>query len=121
MSRVSLRADLYMNCEDQIFVANTVDINSIQETMVTSVISRPTSVAMELNTIVKICNYKRFREGHHFISMVMEMHSTLVCNMHLSSRNALVLWTIDDCEVICLCPFTISISGIVLIMFFSML
>jgi hypothetical protein len=29
---------------------------------------------MELNTIAKICKYKKFHEGHHFISMAMEVY-----------------------------------------------
>ncbi len=29
---------------------------------------------MELNAIVKIHKYRGFHEGHHFISMAMEMH-----------------------------------------------
>jgi hypothetical protein len=39
-------------------------------------ISRPTNVVVELNTIVKICKYKRLHEGHHFILVAMEVHST---------------------------------------------
>jgi hypothetical protein len=30
----------------------------------------------ELNTIVKICESRRIHEGHHFISMAMEVHGT---------------------------------------------
>ncbi len=42
--------------------------------MASSVISRPTTTIMELNTIAKICKYKKFHEGHHFISMAMEVY-----------------------------------------------
>ncbi len=44
--------------------------------VVTNVISQPTDVVVELNTIVKIRKYKRFHEGHHFIPMAMEVHGT---------------------------------------------
>jgi hypothetical protein len=44
--------------------------------VVASVISQPTSVAMELSAIVKIHKYKGLHEGHHFILMAMEVHIT---------------------------------------------
>jgi hypothetical protein len=39
-----------------------------------NVINWPTNVAVEFNTIIKFCKYRGFHEGHHFISMAMEMH-----------------------------------------------
>jgi hypothetical protein len=42
--------------------------------MASSVISQPTNAIAKFNTIVKICKYKRFHEGHHFIMMAMEVH-----------------------------------------------
>jgi hypothetical protein len=42
--------------------------------MILSVISRPTSVVVEFSVIIKICKYRRLHEGHHFISMAMEVH-----------------------------------------------
>jgi hypothetical protein len=39
MSGDSLQSDLYMTWEDQVFVANAMIIDSMQETMVLSVIS----------------------------------------------------------------------------------
>ncbi len=41
-----------------------------------NVINQPTSVIMELSSIVKIREYKRLHEGHHFIPMAMEVHNT---------------------------------------------
>ncbi len=38
---------------------------------------------MKFNAIAKICKYKRFNEGHHFISMAMEVHDALKCDMDL--------------------------------------
>ncbi len=90
MSRVSLQANFYMIREDQILVANMVVINSTHETMAMNVINQSTSAATKLNTIVKIYNYKGLHEGHHFISMAMEMHSALRCDMDFSSRNAFI-------------------------------
>jgi len=43
----------------------------------TSVISQLVGVVVELNAIAKICKYRRLHEGHHFISMAMEMHTAL--------------------------------------------
>jgi hypothetical protein len=74
MSRVSLRADLYMTQEDQIFVANVVVIDLTQETMVLSVINQLVDATMKLIGIVRIHKYRRFHEGHHFIPMAMEVH-----------------------------------------------
>jgi len=45
---------LYMIHKDHVFVANVVVTNMTWETMATSVINRPTGVAVKLNTIVKI-------------------------------------------------------------------
>ncbi len=44
--------------------------------MALSAINQLISVAMKLNAIVKICKYKRFHEGHHFILMAMGVHDT---------------------------------------------
>jgi hypothetical protein len=49
--------------------------------VVSSVISQPTGVTMELNAIVKIYKYRRFHKGHHFILMAMEVHGTPKCDM----------------------------------------
>jgi hypothetical protein len=59
--------------KDQIFVTDVVVIDPTQDTMVTSVISQPTSAIVELNNIVKICKYKGFHQGHHFIPMAMDV------------------------------------------------
>jgi hypothetical protein len=60
MSRVSLRATLYMTREDQVFVTNVVVTNPTQETKASSVISRPTCVAVKLSAIVKTHKYRGF-------------------------------------------------------------
>jgi hypothetical protein len=55
-----------------------VDVEVIDLTGVTSnVISQPVSATMELNAIIKICMYRGLHEGHHFISIAMEVHDTL--------------------------------------------
>jgi hypothetical protein len=51
------------------------------EMVALNVIIQPTSVATELNTIVNIHKYKGFHERHHFISMAMEVHGALRCDM----------------------------------------
>ncbi len=79
--RVSLQANFYMTWKDQVFVANVVVIDPMQEIVVSSVISQPTGVTMELNAIAKIYKYSRFHKGHHFILMAMEVHGTPKCDM----------------------------------------
>jgi hypothetical protein len=61
--------------EDQVFVVDVVVTNATWETMAMSVISQPTNVVTELNTIAEIRKYKRLHEGHHFIPMAMEVHN----------------------------------------------
>jgi hypothetical protein len=36
---------------------------------------------VELNAIVNIHKYKGLHEGHHFISMAMEVHDAFECDM----------------------------------------
>jgi hypothetical protein len=48
--------------------------------MVMSVISRVVNVVVKLSIISKICKYRRFYEGYHFISMIVEVHNTLGCD-----------------------------------------
>ncbi len=72
--RTPLRVDLYMTCEDQVFVIDVVVMNLTRKMVVMSVISWSTSVVLELNAIIKICKYKRIHEGHHFILMAIKVH-----------------------------------------------
>jgi len=65
-----------MTWEDQVFIANVVVINSMWETVVLNVISQPSNTIMKLSAIVNIYKYRRLHEGHHFISMAMEVHGT---------------------------------------------
>jgi len=66
-------ANLYMTCEDHVFVANLVIIDLTREMVASNVISQTTSAVAKLSTIAKICKYKKFHEGHHFILMAMEV------------------------------------------------
>jgi hypothetical protein len=63
--------------EDQVFIANVVVIDPMQEMMASNVINRPIGAAMELNVITKIHKYRGFHERHHFIPMAMEVHNAL--------------------------------------------
>jgi hypothetical protein len=58
-----------------------VVIDSTQETMVANVISRLTSATIKFSATTKIHKYKGFHEGHHFISMAMEVHGALEHDM----------------------------------------
>ncbi len=53
-----------------------VVIDPTRETMVSNVITQLVGVAIKLNTIIKICKYRKFHKGHHFIPMAMEMQGT---------------------------------------------
>jgi hypothetical protein len=52
-----------------------------------NVISRLEIITIKLSTIVKIHKYRRFHEGHHFILMAMEVHSTPKCDMDCFIRD----------------------------------
>jgi hypothetical protein len=64
-----------MTRKDQIFVANVVLIDLTWETVITNVISQLVGAATKFNAITKIHKYKKLHEGHHFISMAMEMRA----------------------------------------------
>ncbi len=81
-SKVSLQADLYMTWKDQVFVADVVVTDPTQKTVASNVISWPVGVIVKLNTIAQIRKYRRLREGHHFISMGMEVHDALGHDMN---------------------------------------
>ncbi len=56
-------------------------IDSIMETIATSIINQPIGAPTKLNAITKIRKYRRLHDGHHFISMAMEAHGTPKCDM----------------------------------------
>ncbi len=49
--------------------------NPTSEIVASNVISQLTGTTVKFNVIVKICKYRRFHEGHHFILMAMEVHN----------------------------------------------
>jgi hypothetical protein len=53
-----------------------VVINPTWETVVSNVINQQICVVVKFNAIIKICKYRGLHEGHHFISMAMEVHGT---------------------------------------------
>ncbi len=55
--------------------------NLTRETVVLNVINQLTCGIMEFSAIIKIHEYKGLHEGHHFISMAMEVHGALGCDM----------------------------------------
>jgi hypothetical protein len=68
-----------------------VVMDPTQETMALSVINQLASAIVELSAITKIHKYKRFHERDHFISMAMEVHCTLGCDMdHFMKKCACV-------------------------------
>jgi hypothetical protein len=116
--KISLWADLYMAQEDQVFVTNVVVIDPMWE-MASSVISRPTIAVVKLSAITKICKYKRFQEGHHFISMATNAHLSVI--WIVSSRSVFVFPTIGDHKIIYPYFFRFNFSSSVLVLLFSML
>jgi hypothetical protein len=82
MLRISLWVDFYIIHEDQVFVIDMVDTNLTPVTTITNVISWLVNVVVKLSVIVKICKYKKFHEGHHFISMTIEVCNVFEHNMY---------------------------------------
>jgi len=70
-----------MTRKDYVFIVDVVVINPMWETLVLSVINQPINVVAKFSTIAKIHKYKGLQEGHHFISMAMEVHGTPRCDM----------------------------------------
>jgi len=91
-SRASLRVNLYMICEDQVFIATVVVIDSTRKIVALGVISQSTNIVAKLNAIAKIHKYRRFHEGHHFILMAMEVHGKLGCDMGCFIRECVRLF-----------------------------
>jgi len=71
-----------MTQKDQVFIVDVVIINPMRKTMISSVINQPTNVVAKLNVITNIRKYKGLHEGHHFISMAMELHNAFRCDMN---------------------------------------
>ncbi len=65
------------------FIVDVMVIDPTQEMVILNVISRPTCVVVKIGAIAKIYKYKRFHEGHHFISMAMEVQDAPGHNMDL--------------------------------------
>jgi hypothetical protein len=87
-----------------------------------NVVSQLIGVTMKVSTIVKICKYIGFHEGHHFIFMVMKMHIAFGHDMdHFIKECAHLFSTIDDQKIIYSCFFAFNFSSNMLIFFFSML
>jgi len=84
--RASLGVDLYMTCENYIFVADVIVTNVTWKIVVTNVINRLASAIAKLNTIVKIYKYKKIDEKHHFIPMSMNVHGTPRCDINCFIR-----------------------------------
>jgi hypothetical protein len=95
-SRVSLRADLYMTQEDQVFMVNVVVIDSTQRTMALCVISRPIGVVTKLSTIAKFASIKGFMKGTTLFQWPWKCmtHSSMI--WIISSRSVFVFSTIDN-------------------------
>ncbi len=66
-----------MTRENQIFVVDLVVSNSPWKIVAKSVINKPTSENVKPKTIAKIEKYKKFCEGHHFITMALEVHNAI--------------------------------------------
>jgi len=56
-------------------------INLTWEIVASNLITQPTSATTKFSAIVKICKYRGFHEGHHFIPIAMEVHGALERDM----------------------------------------
>jgi hypothetical protein len=59
-----------------------VVIDPTWETVASNVISQQVCAVVKFNAIVKIRKYKGLHEGHHFISMAMEVHGIRWCDTY---------------------------------------
>ncbi len=67
-------------------------IDSTQKTTSTNVINQLASATIKLSVITKIHKYKGLNEGHHFISMAMEVHGALGHDMDRFIRECVCLF-----------------------------
>jgi hypothetical protein len=74
--RASLRANIYMIREDQVFVVDVVVTDLTQETVAMNVINQQIGAVVELSAIAKNHKYTWLHEGHLFILMVAKVHDT---------------------------------------------
>jgi hypothetical protein len=105
MLRISLRANLYMTRKDQVFIANVVVIDLTWEMMVSSVISRPTSVAKNLVPLLRSASIEGFMKGTTLFqwSWKCTMHPCVIWIVSLGS--APIFSMIDNWEIIYPCFF----------------
>jgi hypothetical protein len=69
------------------------DYGTNWEMVALTIISRPIGAHVEFSAIVKIHKYRRLHEGHHIISMAMEVHDTFGCDMdHFIREWAHIPW-----------------------------
>jgi hypothetical protein len=62
-SRTSLRVDLYMTHEHQVFVANVVVTNLTQKMVFMNAITQPTNATSKLSPLLRSTNIKGFMKG----------------------------------------------------------
>jgi hypothetical protein len=110
-----------MTQKDWVFVVDVVVIDLMWKMVALSVINRLAGAIVKFNAIVKICKYKRFHEGRHFIPMAMEVHDTFGRDMDISLGSVPIFFTIDNQEVIYFYFFAFNFLGNVLMLFFSVL
>jgi hypothetical protein len=104
--------------EDQVFIVDVVVTDLTQEMVASSVISWPKSVVADRNPIVKIHKYKGFHEGHHFISITMEVHGAPRCDMDCFIKECAYLFHDKRSKVIYPCFF---FSSNMLLLLFNVL
>jgi hypothetical protein len=118
-SGVSLEVNVYMNCEDQVFVTNVVVTDVTWETMVASVINRPVGVVTKLAPLLRSASIESFMRGITLFQWPWR------CTTHpnviwiISLGNVVIFSMIDNQEVICPCLFTFYFSCNMLVLFFS--
>jgi len=85
---ISLWVDLYMTREDWVFIVVVMVSDPTWEMMVSNIFSWPIGAVVELNAIVTICKYRRFRERYHFIPMTIEVHDAPKYDMYCFTKCA---------------------------------
>ncbi len=118
---ISLRANLFMTQENQVFVAYVVVIDLTWEIMASSVINQLVGVAAKLSAIVKIYKYRGLHQGTILFWWPWRCTTHLSVIWIVSSGNVLVFSMIDNQEIIYPCFFAFKLLSNVLILIFSVL
>ncbi len=118
---LSLWADFYMTRKDQVLIADVVVVNPMWEMVALGVITRPTCVAIQLNTLLRSTNIKGFMRGTILFQWPWRctMHPNVILIVSLGSLS--IFSTIHNQKVIYPYLFAFKFSSNMLVLPFNVL